>query len=114
MALQSGAVKRDDWVSAEHPINEFLPASYEFADAQTSLHHVHLLDAALPGTEVVGQTCHVVGETQVAATRRYPSGGTFTYVAFRLGSFPEVNLVNDFTRPFLQGYLAYVRAPAPE
>lgn len=47
------------------------------------------------------------------ATRRYASGGTFTYMALDLGPYSDAASGAGFVQPFLAGYLDYVRSPVP-
>ena len=60
------------------------------------------------GTTILGNTC-LSGDRGSVATRRYSSGGTFTYLAYDCGNYGDGASVSQFVAPFIRGYLAYVR-----
>lgn len=104
-----------DWnTTGAHPMTALLPATHEFLDQSVSYHMLHFTAAGQPAdTELLGQSCEVGPNNYVLATRRYASGGTFTYMALDLGPYSDATSGPMFVQPFLQGYLAYVRSPAP-
>lgn len=104
-----------DWnTTGAHPMTAFLPANYEFGLPDTSYHMIHFEAAGQPPeTELLGQSCEPGPNNYVLATRRFAGGGTFTYMALDLGQYGDATTEMQFVAPFLQGYLDYVRSPAP-
>jgi cysteine-rich repeat protein len=99
-----------DWNTVGvHPITQFLPPTYEFANASSSYHMLHFTAVQPAGATVIGDTCHGANPA-ILATRRYASNGTFTYMALDLGAYDGLNTQAEFVAPFLKGYLAFVRA----
>jgi cysteine-rich repeat protein len=101
-----------DWNKiGTHAATTALPATYEFPNQATSFHMTHFPSAGQPaGTVLLGETCHAGGNDAIYALRTYPSGGTFAYLAYDLGKFVGTGTTAAFTIPFLQSYLAHVRA----
>jgi hypothetical protein len=101
-----------DWNKiGTHAATTLLPATFEFPNQATGFHMLHFPAAGQPaGTALLGETCHAAGDDAIYAMRTYPSGGTFTYLAFDVGKFIGTGTTSGFTIPFLQSYLAYVRA----
>lgn len=96
-----------DWTTTgANPVTALLPATYEFADQDTSYHMLHFAASQPAGTVLLGQTCHAAPDNYVAAVRTYPSGGTFTYMALDLGQYQAGTTSADFVEPFLHAYLA--------
>lgn len=111
---QSSACASDWNAVGAHPMTALLPAAYEFMDQSLSYHMLHFTAAGQPAdTELLGQNCEPGPNNYVLATRRYPSGGTFTYMALDIGPYSDAASGPNFVQPFLQGYLDYVRTPAP-
>ena len=91
-----------------------MPANYELTDVNTSYHMIHFEAAGQPPeTELLGQSCEAGPNNYVLATRRFAGGGTLTFMALDLGQYGNATTEADFVAPFLQGYLDYVRSPAP-
>ncbi len=100
-----------DWTStASHPLTKLLPATYEFDREELSYHPLHLSATQPAGVVLLGATCDNPDAPYISATRRYASGGTFTYLALDLGTYQDPAGQSEFIRPFLQGYLAFVRS----
>ena len=97
-----------DWnVAGAHPMTALMPAAYEFTDQSISYHMLHFTAAGQPPeTELLGYNCEAGPNNYVLATRRYPSGGTFTYMALDIGPYSDAASGPNFVQPFLQGYLA--------
>lgn len=111
---QSSACISDWNTTGMHPITAYLPATYEFSNQSTSYHMVHFTAAGQPPeTELLGQSCEMGPDNFLLATRRFPSGGTFTYLATDIGRYDGPGTQADFVVPFFQGYLEYIRMPAP-
>ena len=104
-----------DWNTAgAHPMTALLPAAYEFMDQSISYHMLHFTAAGQPpDTELLGQSCEAGPNNYVLATRRYASGGTFTYMALDIGYYGDAMSEAGFVQPFIEGYLAYIRSPVP-
>jgi cysteine-rich repeat protein len=104
-----------DWnTTGAHPMTALLPATHEFMDQSLSYHMLHFTAMGQPvDTELLGQSCEAGPNNYVLVTRRYASGGTFTYMALDLGPYSDATSGPAFVQPFLQGYLDYVRSPAP-
>ena len=51
-----------------------------------------------------------VGQMKWLMFSMSPSGGTFSYLAFDAGKYTGAGTPDEFMKPFLQGYLVYVRA----
>jgi cysteine-rich repeat protein len=99
-----------DWnIGPAHPMTRLLPATYEFSVADMSYHMLHLLPTQPQGTVVLGTTCEAE-DSHILAIRTYPSGGTFAYLAFTIGTYGNTQTSEEFVEPFLKGYLEYVRS----
>jgi cysteine-rich repeat protein len=104
-----------DWNTVgAHPMTASMPANWEFTDQSLSYHMIHFEAAGQsPDTELLGQSCEAGPDNYVLATRRFASGGTFTYLALDVGQYSDAASEAGFVAPFLQGYLDYVRNGAP-
>jgi len=104
-----------DWTrGAAHPITALMPATHEFIDQSISFHMVHFSATDQPaGVTVLGDMCHNAPDDPVLVTRKYPGGGTFTYMAFAINSFEDANSQAQFLVPFLEGYLEWIGQGAP-
>jgi cysteine-rich repeat protein len=91
-----------------HAITQYLPSSYSFGVSSASYHMVRFSPTQPTGTTILGNTC-LSGDRGSVATRRYSSGGTFTYLAYDCGNYGDGASVSQFVAPFIRGYLAYVR-----
>lgn len=96
--------------TGSHPITQFLPAAYEFSNEATSYHMTHFPAAQPAGAVIIGNTCHGANPG-ILVTRRYASGGTFTYLALDPGPYANATDISSFVMPFLRGALAYQRGP---
>ncbi|MDC0674449.1 DUF4215 domain-containing protein [Nannocystis radixulma] len=105
----------DDWKTGPaHPITAKMPATYEFEWAPVSGHNVHFHDLGQPAdVKLLGSTCHNGADNHVLVTRKYPGGGTFTYMAFHLGDWLDTPSLMEFAQPFLRGYLDWLAQGAP-
>jgi cysteine-rich repeat protein len=111
---QSSACATDWNTTGAHPITALLPANYEFTIPDSSYHMIHFEAAGQPpDTELLGQSCEPGPDNYLLATRRFAGGGTLTYMALDLGQYGDATTEANFVAPFLQGYLDYVRSPAP-
>jgi cysteine-rich repeat protein len=116
---QSGNVSAPGWQTisctphytavGSHPITQFLPTTFSFSVPNASYHMVRFSATQPAGTAIIGNTC-LSGDRGAIVVRRYPSGGTFTYLAYDCGNYGDTTTVNNFVAPFLRGYLAFVRA----
>jgi len=98
-----------DWTKdADNAFTQYLPATYEFSDQQISYHMLHFTAAQPAGTTLLGHTCHGSPDNYMYVSRKYPSGGTFTYMAFDLGARTAGNTSAEFVEPFLKGYLGAI------
>ena len=97
---------------AQNTITSFLPASYNFINAEVSYHMTEFLgNGSQPaGAVVLGSTC-TGANPNILVTRRYASQGTFTYNAFDLGNYNDTGSQAGYVAPFLKGALLYLRSP---
>lgn len=104
----------DFYRNGAHPITALMPDAYEFATVWPSYHMFHITAGAQsPDTELLAFNCEDGPDNYTMATRRFPSGGTITYLANDIGTQNDGVSSSMFIQPFLEGYLAYVRSPAP-
>jgi hypothetical protein len=47
--------------------------------------------------------CHNAPDDAILVTRKYPGGGTFTYMGFAVDSYEDVTSQAQFLIPFLTG-----------
>jgi cysteine-rich repeat protein len=99
-----------DWNKGQaHPMTALMPNQYEFLDQSISQHMIHFLDVGQPpGVTLLGRTCHQAPDNHVLITRSYDNGGSFTYVAFNIGSSAG-SALNVLLIPFVEGYLDWLR-----
>jgi hypothetical protein len=92
-------------------LTKYLPETYDFTNVQVSQHTVHLTAAQPVNTTLLGLTCEGAS-SYIYASRRYPSGGTFTYMGLDLGKYTDgLSSQTGFVVPLLRGYFEYLRGP---
>ncbi|WP_272003755.1 hypothetical protein [Nannocystis radixulma] len=104
-----------DWTrGAPHPITALMPATHEFIEQSISYHMVHFAAVDQPaGVTLLGEMCHNAPDDAILVTRKYPGGGTFTYMGFAVNSYEDATSQAEFLVPFLTGYLEWVDQGAP-
>lgn len=104
-----------DWTrGAAHPITALMPANHEFIDPSITDHMVHFSGTDQPpGVTVLGKMCHPAPYDGILVTRKYPGGGTFTYMGFAVNVFADATSQAEFLVPFLDGYLDWIGQGAP-
>ena len=93
-----------------HPITRLLPETHSFAMSNVSYHMVRFAASQPEGVTILANTC-LSGDRGSIAVRRYPDGGTFTYVAYDIGQYGDATTEREFVAPLLRGYLDFVRSP---
>ncbi len=99
-----------DWTTTEaHPITQYVPETYVFPLTAHSYHMVLFNENQDDSVTLLGRKCSEAPNNYIAAVKKFPGGGTFTWMAFDLGSRTNANSQSEFITPFMRGYLDFIR-----